>query len=71
MQLYFRIAGVEDPEHVAEARKSGTELHRRSHRHRARGVGEEIFDEVMAHRIWPGTRALAQLHLDEGQRVGW
>ena len=23
----------------------------------------------MAHRIWPGTRALAQLHLDEGQRV--
>ena len=23
----------------------------------------------MAHRIWPGTRALAQLHLDQGQRV--
>ena len=23
----------------------------------------------MAHRIWPGTRALAQMHLDEGQRV--
>ena len=23
----------------------------------------------MAHRIWPGTRALAQLHLEEGQRV--
>ena len=23
----------------------------------------------MAHRIWPGTRALAQIHLDEGQRV--
>ena len=23
----------------------------------------------MAHRIWPGTRALAQLHLDPGQRV--
>jgi HAD superfamily hydrolase (TIGR01490 family) len=32
-------------------------------------LGEEIFDEAMAHRIWPGTRALAQLHLDEGQRV--
>src|SRR5204862_7783448 len=29
----------------------------------------EIFDEAMAHRIWPGTRALAQLHLDQGQRV--
>jgi len=23
----------------------------------------------MAHRIWPGTRALTQLHLDQGQRV--
>ena len=23
----------------------------------------------MAHRIWPGTRALAQMHLDEGERV--
>jgi HAD superfamily hydrolase (TIGR01490 family) len=32
-------------------------------------LGEEIFDEAMAHRVWPGTRALAQLHLDEGQRV--
>src|SRR5699024_1978285 len=25
--------------------------------------------ETMAHRIWPGTRALAQMHLDHGQRV--
>jgi HAD superfamily hydrolase (TIGR01490 family) len=32
-------------------------------------LGEEIFEEAMAHRIWPGTRALAQLHLDQGQRV--
>jgi HAD superfamily hydrolase (TIGR01490 family) len=29
----------------------------------------EIFDELMAERIWPGTRALAQIHLDAGQRV--
>ena len=32
-------------------------------------IGEEIFDEVMADKIWPGTRALAQMHLDAGQRV--
>ncbi len=32
-------------------------------------LSQEIFDEAMAHRIWPGTRALAQLHLDQGQRV--
>lgn len=32
-------------------------------------LAEEIFDELMAERIWSGTRALAQLHLDTGQRV--
>ena len=32
-------------------------------------LSEEIFDELMADRIWSGTRALAQLHLDAGQRV--
>jgi HAD superfamily hydrolase (TIGR01490 family) len=30
---------------------------------------EEIFDELMAERIWSGTLALAQLHLAAGQRV--
>ncbi len=30
---------------------------------------DEIFDELMAPRIWAGTRALAQQHLDAGQRV--
>ncbi len=32
-------------------------------------VGEEIFDEIMADKIWPGTHALARIHLDAGQRV--
>ncbi len=32
-------------------------------------LAEEIFDELMAERIWTGTRALAQAHLDGGQRV--
>src|SRR5689334_23943920 len=32
-------------------------------------VGEEIYDELMADKIWAGTRALAQMHLDAGQRV--
>ena len=34
-----------------------------------RAVGEEVFDEIMAAKIWPGTKALAQMHLDAGQRV--
>ena len=32
-------------------------------------LAEEIFDELMAERIWPGTHALAQTHLDDGERV--
>jgi HAD superfamily hydrolase (TIGR01490 family) len=32
-------------------------------------LGEEIYDELMVDRIWTGTRALAQMHLDAGQRV--
>jgi HAD superfamily hydrolase (TIGR01490 family) len=33
------------------------------------GVGEEIYDELMADRIWSGTLALAHMHLAAGQRV--
>ncbi|MDN5895002.1 MAG: HAD-IB family hydrolase [Nocardioides sp.] len=68
-QAYFRIAGVEDPEHVAEARNSALGFIAGHTVTEIEEIAEEIFEEAMAHRIWPGTRALAQMHLDEGQRV--
>ena len=68
-QAYFRFAGVEDPEHVAEARASALAFIAGHPVSELEELSEEIFDEVMAHRIWPGTRALAQMHLDQGQRV--
>ncbi|HET7357467.1 MAG TPA: HAD-IB family hydrolase [Nocardioidaceae bacterium] len=68
-QVYFRAVGVEDPEHVAEARASALEFIRGHRVEELQSLGEEIFEEAMAARIWPGTRALAQLHLDQGQRV--
>jgi len=68
-QAYFRIVGVEDPEHVAEARSAALSFIEGHTVKELQDLGEEIFDEAMAHRIWPGTRALAQLHLDQGQRV--
>ena len=68
-QAYFRIVGVEDPEHVAEARASALAFIKGHPVAELEALGVEIFDEAMAHRIWPGTRALAQLHLDQGQRV--
>src|SRR5688572_26107167 len=68
-QAYFRVVGVEDPEHVADARNSALSFIAGQTVKELEELGEEIFDEAMAHRIWPGTRALAQLHLDQGQRV--
>lgn len=68
-QAYFRITGNEDPEHVAEARNSALAFIAGHTVAELEEVSEEIFDEGMAHRIWPGTRALAQIHLDQGQRV--
>jgi HAD superfamily hydrolase (TIGR01490 family) len=68
-QAYFRVVGVEDPEHVAQTRVSALSFISGHTVRELEDLGEEIFDESMAHRIWPGTRALAQMHLDEGQRV--
>ena len=68
-QAYFRLAGVEDPEHVADARNSALAFIAGHRVEELEAIGEEIFDETMAERIWPGTRALAQMHLDQGQRV--
>ncbi|SDS63708.1 HAD-superfamily subfamily IB hydrolase, TIGR01490 [Nocardioides scoriae] len=68
-QAYFRVVGVEDPDHVADARASALSFIAGHTVAELESLGEEIFDERMAHRIWPGTRALAQLHLDQGQRV--
>ncbi|MGC4111004.1 MAG: HAD-IB family hydrolase [Nocardioides sp.] len=68
-QAYFRVVGVEDPDHVAKTRASALTFIEGHTVRELEELGEEIFDEAMAHRIWPGTRALAQLHLDEGQRV--
>lgn len=68
-QAYFRVVGVEDPEHVADARNSALSFIAGHPVEELEAIGEEIFDETMAERIWPGTRALAQMHLDQGQRV--
>lgn len=68
-QTYFRLAGIEDPEHIENARSSALAFIAGHDVSELQAVGAEIFDETMAHKIWPGTRALAQWHLDRGQRV--
>ncbi len=68
-QAWFRLAGVEDPEHMQEARDSALSIVQGHRVSELQSIGEEIYDEYMAERIWPGTRALAQAHLDAGQKV--
>lgn len=68
-QARFRLSGVEDPDDVAHARESALSFIAGHTVRELEELGEEIFEEGMAHRIWPGTRALAQLHIDQGQRV--
>src|SRR3954463_13705107 len=69
-QVSFRIKGVEDPAHMEEAKEAALSFVAGHKVEEVVTLGEEIYDELMADRIWSGTRALAQLHLDAGQRVG-
>ena len=68
-QLAFRVRGVEDLDVVAEARDKALGLVSGKSVEEIVAYGEEIYDELMERRIWSGTRALAQQHLDVGQRV--
>ena len=68
-QLRFRIRGKEDLAAVAEAREKALSLVAGKAVADIIAYGEEIYDELMAQRIWSGTRALAQTHLDAGQQV--
>jgi HAD superfamily hydrolase (TIGR01490 family) len=68
-QTWFRLAGVEDPAHMEDARNSALSIVKGHRVSELMEMGEEIYDEYMAERIWPGTRALAQAHLDADQKV--
>jgi HAD superfamily hydrolase (TIGR01490 family) len=68
-QLKFRVSGSERPEDMSKARDSALAFVAGRKVAEISRHGEDIFDELMADRIWSGTRALAQIHLDAGQRV--
>ena len=65
----FRLLGREDMNNVHEARETALSFAAGHTVAELTTIGEEVFDEVMAAKVWPGTRALAQMHLDAGQRV--
>ncbi|MDP9436790.1 MAG: HAD-IB family hydrolase [Actinomycetota bacterium] len=68
-QLRFRVRGKEDLDAVADIRDKALGLVAGKSVQEIVAYGEEIYDELMERRIWAGTRALAQQHLDAGQRV--
>ncbi len=68
-QIKFRIGGREDKGGIAGHRDTALSFVVGRPVEEVVALGEEIYDELMADRIWAGTRALAQMHLDAGQRV--
>jgi HAD superfamily hydrolase (TIGR01490 family) len=68
-QLKFRIGGRETTYSTTTGRDTALSFVAGRPVAEITALGEEIYDELMADRIWAGTRALAQMHLDAGQRV--
>jgi HAD superfamily hydrolase (TIGR01490 family) len=68
-QAKFRVVGREHLDDVHKARETALSFAAGHTVAELTVIGEEVFDEVMATKVWPGTRALAQMHLDAGQRV--
>jgi HAD superfamily hydrolase (TIGR01490 family) len=68
-QVVFRVGGRETSDNIRNARESGLSFVAGHSVAELTELGEEIYDELMADKIWPGTRALAQMHIDAGQRV--
>jgi HAD superfamily hydrolase (TIGR01490 family) len=67
-QVRFRL-GAEHAGHVDQARTTALSFIAGQSVAELQEIGEEVFEEHMAAKIWPGTLELARLHLDQGQRV--
>jgi HAD superfamily hydrolase (TIGR01490 family) len=68
-QLTFRVRGVETEGMIEAAQRTALSFVEGHTVDEMTSLGEEIYDEVLAAKIWPGTHALAQMHLDAGQEV--
>jgi HAD superfamily hydrolase (TIGR01490 family) len=68
-QLRFRLLARENAGDMSRAKTSALAFVEGWRVADMERLSEEIFDELMARRIFTGSRALAQEHLDAGQRV--
>ena len=65
-QAKFQLTGRENSDDVAAGRRKALAFIEGRSTAELVALGEEIYDEIIADKIWPGTRALAQMHLDAG-----
>jgi HAD superfamily hydrolase (TIGR01490 family) len=68
-QLRFRLLATEHAGDMSQTKQAALAFVEGWRVDDLERLSEEIFDELMSERIWSGSRALAQLHLDAGQRV--
>jgi HAD superfamily hydrolase (TIGR01490 family) len=68
-QMIFRIRGAEDADRIDAAREAALAFVAGHKVADITSLGEEIYDDTMADRIWEGARELTQAHLAAGQRV--
>jgi HAD superfamily hydrolase (TIGR01490 family) len=68
-QAAFRIRGTENADHIGTAKEAALAFVAGQKVTDLVKLCEEIYDDVLADRIWTGTRALALQHLDAGQQV--
>jgi HAD superfamily hydrolase (TIGR01490 family) len=68
-QLLFRVRGAENADHIDAARQAALTFVAGQKVSNIIALGEEIYDDTMASRVWEGSRALTPAHLDAGQRV--
>lgn len=68
-QVRFRLLASEHSGHIDKTREAALAFVAGWKVEDVSRLSEEIFDELMADKIWSGTRALADLHLAAGERV--
>ncbi|MFC8615925.1 HAD family hydrolase [Micromonospora purpureochromogenes] len=68
-QARFRLLATENAVDMSQAKEAALAFIEGWRVDEIERLAEEIFDELMAPRIWAGTRRLAQRHLDAGERV--
>src|SRR5699024_7887621 len=68
-QLKFRVTGKENSDDVASGKEKALSFIAGRETSEFVALGEQIYDEIIADKLWTGTLELARRHLAAGQQV--